>query len=273
MNFSSSSEESRQSIDKLERTLDHILRTDIGLSKRITDAQACATQSHYAASANQSLTNISDNASISTARSNVLPQIDVSSKIQEKPAFGLDSKVEHDLFSSFVYLRARGRHSLSSLPSTSGAGSKQRWSCFSQLSLAEVSNLSVLSLPISCQELWSPQQYLSRRNSEMPSGHHHVGNSAGRRSSVPLQISTQVRSKNGGKNNPQSALNTLGTKVLGGKYSALLNEAEARRISAAIDRDIGWAMFRNLVSKILLLGEALLPLLGALFRRCAKFPR
>ena len=75
------------------------------------------------------------------------------------PAFGLGAEVEQGLFSSIVYLRADGRHSLSSLLSSSGAGSKYGWSFFSNFSLAQISNLSVISLPISCQELWDPRQY------------------------------------------------------------------------------------------------------------------
>ena len=68
--------------------------------------------------------------------------------------FGI--QIQNELEASRVYRRAAERHSISSYLSGlhSAAGS-----AFSGVSLAEISNLSVLSLPISYGELWNPQHY------------------------------------------------------------------------------------------------------------------
>lgn len=68
--------------------------------------------------------------------------------------------IEPLLQRSRVYLRAFQRHSISSLPSSS-AHSKCGWSMLSDISLAEISNISVLSLPLSASELWSSQHFSS----------------------------------------------------------------------------------------------------------------
>ena len=68
--------------------------------------------------------------------------------------FGI--QIQNELEASRAYRRAAERHSVSSYLSGlhSAAGS-----ALSGMSLAEISNLSVLSLPISYGELWNPQHY------------------------------------------------------------------------------------------------------------------
>ncbi len=64
---------------------------------------------------------------------------------------------EQDLRQSKVYSRARRRMSLDSLQSS--AAPSFGWSCLSETSLANVSNVSVISLPIAAGELANAQHY------------------------------------------------------------------------------------------------------------------
>ena len=63
---------------------------------------------------------------------------------------------EQDLGKSKVYIRARRRKSLQSLQS---AAPSFGWSCLSELSLAQVSNISVISLPLTANELANARHY------------------------------------------------------------------------------------------------------------------
>jgi len=64
---------------------------------------------------------------------------------------------EQDLRQSKVYSRARRRMSLDSLQSS--AAPSFGWSCLSETSLANVSDVSVISLPISASEITNAQHY------------------------------------------------------------------------------------------------------------------
>ena len=66
---------------------------------------------------------------------------------------------ENDLLSSRVYGRVTHKHSYMSL--TSSAGKSRGWSFLSDLALSEVSNVSVLFLPISTDELYNGDDYPS----------------------------------------------------------------------------------------------------------------
>ena len=71
---------------------------------------------------------------------------------------GLDSGVELNLQMSRVYRRAMQHHALSSSSSTHSMGSG--WSVLSGISLAQISSISVLSLPVSPSEIRNPEYYL-----------------------------------------------------------------------------------------------------------------
>lgn len=64
---------------------------------------------------------------------------------------------ERDLRQSKVYKRAWRRNSLASL--SSSAAPSFGWSCLSETSLANVSNISVISLPIAANELSNGKYY------------------------------------------------------------------------------------------------------------------
>lgn len=69
----------------------------------------------------------------------------------------LDEDLELELHTSWVYSRSAHRHSISSLPSK--IDSTTGMSFLSAVSLAQVSNISVLELPIFFHEIWNPQYY------------------------------------------------------------------------------------------------------------------
>ena len=76
-------------------------------------------------------------------------------------------QTQTELEASRVYRRTAERHSISSLPSGFHTAA---WSALSGVSLAEISNLSVLSLPISYGELWNPQHYTIAREQHDQAG-------------------------------------------------------------------------------------------------------
>ncbi len=152
-------EESHLSVCRLERTLFEILQKDPDLAHRISNIDPNLHSSHYASSSSRSAVSISESAELPVGQDDITTSSKSSSGIPGTPSFGLDYAVERSLANSFVYLRAGGRMLASVLSSNSSAGSGCGWSFLSGISLAEVSNLSVLSLPVSWHELWRPEQY------------------------------------------------------------------------------------------------------------------
>lgn len=73
---------------------------------------------------------------------------------------------EQDLRKSRVYNRAMRRRSLESL--LSSAALSFGWSCLSGMSLANVSNISVISLPIAVNELTNGEQYAPPPSQQTP---------------------------------------------------------------------------------------------------------
>ena len=100
---------------------------------------------------------------IATTRS----QIDERAKakiITQTTNFGF--RLEEDLQTSKVYQRVSFKHTNLSLPSSTARS--LGWSFLSGVSLAEISNISVVSLPISVGNLWNPQHYLLERPQHYP---------------------------------------------------------------------------------------------------------
>ena len=80
---------------------------------------------------------------------------DDAQPIPEESIFGFS--FEKDLQATRVYGRVAHSHSYLSLPSS--AGQSRGWSFLSDLSLSKVSNVSVVSLPVSAAELYDGDQY------------------------------------------------------------------------------------------------------------------
>lgn len=98
-----------------------------------------------------------DVASSSTPRGQNSSREQHSSSPVGRQVIRFNPTLESELYASRVYSRNTHRHSVSSLFSTENSATGL--SFLSGLSLAQISNLSVLSLPIFCHELWNPQQY------------------------------------------------------------------------------------------------------------------
>ena len=91
-------------------------------------------------------------------------------EILSPPGFGhtmsqFGIQIQKELEASRVYRRTAARHSISSF--LSGLNSATG-SALSGVSLAEISSLSVLSLPVSYDDLWNPQHYRIARESHDP---------------------------------------------------------------------------------------------------------
>ena len=74
-------------------------------------------------------------------------------------SLGFNSHVELEFQRSKVYSRIKQRHSISSKPSSFNPAT--RWSTLSSISLADISNISVISLPLSTSEIWGFEHYTS----------------------------------------------------------------------------------------------------------------
>ena len=79
---------------------------------------------------------------------------------------GLGRIVESELLKSRVYSRNTQRHSISSV--TSSYSSTSDWSILSGMSLAQISNISVLSLPICAYEIYGSRHYMQSKISSAP---------------------------------------------------------------------------------------------------------
>ena len=136
------------------------------MAGRLTRSNTGAEYNQYAGSTLQETSDDSDEASLAPVLEKIQSEPDLPTIPESTPAFGLDAEVQHNLSSSFPYQRANKRGSMSSDSLlTSDALSRPGWSFVSGVSLAQCSNLSVLSLPIATSELWKPKQYGPSMNS------------------------------------------------------------------------------------------------------------
>ena len=165
----SSAEESRQSVSRLERTLFEVLQKDPDLAHRISNIGSTPNSVHYTPSINVGALNNSEDVELPMGSDEIIVNKKRSSHSHGKPSFGLDGAIERSLATSFVYLRADGRKLNPALSSNSSVGSGCGWSFLSEISLAQVSNLSVLSLPLPSHGLWRPEQYRSSNEDEIAS--------------------------------------------------------------------------------------------------------
>ena len=129
----------------------------------------------------QPLPEVIDTASSGTSKGQISFGGQHSSSTIGRQVARFDPTLESELYESRVYSRNTHRHSISSLCSTENSATGL--SFLSGISLAQVSNLSVISLPILCHELWNSQQYQTPQNSgrgasliaESPSSHKSSG--------------------------------------------------------------------------------------------------
>ena len=239
-------EESHLLICRLERTLFEVLQEDPDLAHRISNIDSNFDSSNYAPSNDRSTLNISENAELPTGQDGITTSKKSSSDSPGTPSFGLDYAVERSLASSFVYLRADGRMLTSVLSSNSSAGSGCGWSFLSGISLAQVSNISVMSLPVSWHGLWRPEQYKPLKEAELTSYINAIRTTERRR--IKSQTLQTSQSNAGVQPTPFKPL-------LSGIPSFQSKAARARDVSDSIDRTLNHEQARSSESiKILLLG-------------------
>ena len=189
--FSASTQAAQTSILDLTSTVEQILQTSEDVSRRVASIETLfATTSRYPDSTLRPAPNDDDTSTIISLAQDDRDQerlirekgdqeesppimIDVASSStpngqnssrEQHPSSSVgrqevpfDPTLESELYASRVYSRNTHQHSRSSLFSTENSATGL--SLLSGLSIAQISNLSVFSLPIFCHELWNPQQY------------------------------------------------------------------------------------------------------------------
>ena len=111
---------------------------------------------HAASTSHITLTSIDE---VSTIRSTKLLAWNPTLFTTRSPSSvgNFDQNLQRDLSESHVYARNRYRFSLNTR--SSSTGQSLGCSLFSKYSLAAVSNISVIRLPIYSRDLWNPQYY------------------------------------------------------------------------------------------------------------------
>ena len=167
--FSSTVEEARASVEKLTTLVRKVLESNQDISQRMAGLEvrtlrysSIATPTIYTSSETPVAIEANDNskndgASCSTRKGTGLGSQAMISDCSDsrKPPFSFS--FDNDLNSSRAYTRAMRRSLIWS--TRSSAIGTIGWSCLSGLSLADVSEISVINLPISPCELWNGKRY------------------------------------------------------------------------------------------------------------------
>ena len=171
-------EAAQTSICNLATTVEHILQASEDVSSRLARIETMfAVPTGYSASTHW--------APIDNDNEIAQPQVSTEEPLNSdlnRRILQFDPNLESELHASRVYMRTKHRHSMSSLTSTydSVAG----LSFLSGISLAQISSISVISLPIFSYELWNSQQYRDIRSTDM---------SASLRAQNPIHSTTRSR--------------------------------------------------------------------------------
>lgn len=167
---STSNEEAHRSISNLTTLVLGILESSEDVSRRLASIETgIADRDKYVPSTTRKMLDYSDDAATTASIKSI--HVNEPSVTPATTAEPLASPAHHEreLRISRVYLRTARRHSIhsiSSFPST--PGSTSGWSSLSDISLAQISNFSILSLPISHCELWNPTPYNASINVRRP---------------------------------------------------------------------------------------------------------
>lgn len=156
---SESDMEAHQSRQELLTLTTSLLANNVELAKRIAHLEDCFDNSRS--------TSVSRPASLATSRRPA--QHNSGSKLQETNdslsvmlyGTSTDLPFEKILFSSRVYHKARNH--TSDVSFRSSIAPSHAWTALSDLSLSDISNLSVVALPIQSNDLTNPQHYTFRR--------------------------------------------------------------------------------------------------------------
>lgn len=163
VDVSSSVEEAQSSARTLNVLVQQILKSNQELSSRLANLEThlLSSTSASVAYASQSAQEI-DSDSLTIRYENRVPNLPGETGVENTDngqdlIEGFGFAFDRDLKSSRAYMRILSRDS--NMSSSSSVAPTIGWSFLSGLSLADVSNISMLSLPISPNELWNPQYY------------------------------------------------------------------------------------------------------------------
>ncbi|KAL8822350.1 MAG: hypothetical protein Q9191_006915 [Dirinaria sp. TL-2023a] len=147
--------EAASAVESLSALVQQVLQSNQDLALRLGNLES-SSRSHIRSSFTTHRGEIGDGVSTIT------PEPRTSSTAAEnieQRSFAFDFDL--DLYQSWVYIRAMRRKSLESLPST--AEKSFVWSCLSDWSLDQVTNLSVISLPITRDHVSNKDHYASAK--------------------------------------------------------------------------------------------------------------
>lgn len=171
---STSFEEAQTSIIRLTALVQQVLESHENISKRLANMETPSSMKRNIDSEVCSIDQNRDKTLLVMENLNLGGGIEPADHLKSCDRFSF----EPDLLSSRVYVRATIRQSRLLLPNH-GAPSVE-CSLLSDISVAEVSDISVLSLPISASEIWNHHHYATNISPER-----RLGNSFGTCSPQP----------------------------------------------------------------------------------------
>lgn len=156
---SSSVKEARSAVSSLATLVNDVLESNQDLALRLSDMQSQIggyTSRLSASTWRVPLESIGESSTMGSTK----PLGGDTSTLLRRPSNGdaFDQNLRRDLSESQVYARNKHRFSLASI--TTSTAESLDWSYLSKCSLAAVSILSVIRLPIYSFDLWNPQHYL-----------------------------------------------------------------------------------------------------------------
>ena len=160
MLISASVDEARDSVESLTTVVRQVLQSNQDIVQRLSNLECLSTRGK-ASQTGRTASTLDDGKSTSSSQSKA------EDDVTETPGISLvPFSFDQDLIASWVYSRAERRRSADSLRSS--AAVSFGWSCLSEFSLANVSNISVVSLPIDIRELSNSAHYRSLRHATLP---------------------------------------------------------------------------------------------------------
>ena len=155
-----------------------------------------------------------------------------------------DIKLESELYTSKVYTRTTHRHAMSSL--LSRPSSVAGMSFFSGVSLAQISNISIIALPVFYNEVWNQQNYRNPKEHKIDFGLSKRVASSSEFLNRVLSVKSEDRSLTANKvSNPlQLKSGSLIKRKIGTRFK--FSTAKSSR-EAGIEQDIiSWAKLRRI---------------------------
>ena len=147
-------DQATSSVENLTRLVQQVLRTNQYLFSRLGNLESVPdNQTARSAASKNEIVMQDDTLSVNPKPDNS----ELTLGAVEPPIRRFE--FEQDLHSSRVYTRAMKRKTRESL--VSSAAFSFGWSCLSEMSLADISNISVISLPVSASDLSNSEHYAS----------------------------------------------------------------------------------------------------------------